>query len=95
MTVEESAEQFSGFANTAVRNATPDAVPDEALRTVLTAAIKLYAAKSEAAQAEIPPFAPDDVTPTEVVTLACAVIRGAGLNLFDVAMWFGRHAGGL
>ena len=95
MTSASAAEDFAALAMNAVRSGTPDAVSDEALRQVITATIKLYAAKAEAAQAEVVPFAPEDVTPTEVVTLACAVIRGAGLNLFDVAMWFGRQAGGL
>jgi hypothetical protein len=94
VTAEEAAENFAALAD-AARQGTLDAVPDDALRRVLTATIRLYAAKSEAAQAEIVPFAPEDVTATEAVTLACGVIRGAGLNLFDVAMWFGRSSGGL
>jgi hypothetical protein len=95
MTAEEAAEEFAALADAARHAGTLEAVPDNALRRVLTATIRLYAAKSEAAQAEVVPFAPEDVTPTEAVTLACGVIRGAGLNLFDVAMWFGRSAGGL
>jgi hypothetical protein len=95
VTAGEAAENFAVLAENAIRTANPDAVPDEALRRALTAAIRLYAAKAEAAQEEPVPFAPEDVTPTEVVVTACGIIRGAGLNLFDVAMWFGRATRGL
>jgi hypothetical protein len=30
------------------------------------------------------------VTPTEVVTVVSEMIRTAGLNLFDLSMWFRR-----
>ena len=88
----------AGFAQTieaALRDNTPDAIDDDAFRRAMTAMIRLYAAKAEDAGAELPPFAPDAVTTTEAVVLACAIIRAAGLNLFDVAMWFGRPSAGL
>lgn len=92
------AEGGAGFverARAAVAGGTPEAIADEDLQDVLTAAIRLYAAKAEATGTPPAAFAPDQVTPTEAVVLACAVIRGAGLNLFDVAMWFSRQTGGL
>ena len=67
-----------------------DAIPDDALRRVLTAAVKAYAAKAEAAEGEVAPFEADAVTATETAVAACAMIRAAGLNLFDIAMWFRR-----
>ena len=86
---------FIAATNAALAAGAPGQVSDEAMRAVLTAVIRLYAAKSERADAEPEPFAAESVTATEAVTLACAVIRGAGLNLFDVAMWYGRPAAGL
>ena len=86
---------FIAATNAALAAGTPEQVSDEAMRAMLTAVIRLYAAKSERADAEPEPFAADSITATEAVTLACAVIRGAGLNLFDVAMWYGRPASGL
>jgi hypothetical protein len=67
-----------------------DAIPDDALRRVLTSAVKAYAAKTEAAEGELAPFEADEVTATETAVTACAMIRAAGLNLFDIAMWFQR-----
>jgi len=95
MTGQEAATAFADQVNAALAAGAPDRVADDDLRRVITAAIRLYAAKSEMAGTELAPFSPEDVTVTEAVTLACGVIRGAGLNLFDVAMWFGRVAGGL
>src|ERR1041384_1735270 len=48
-----------------------EAIPDDALRQVLTAAVKAYAAKAEAIEVEFAPFEPDAVTATEVAVAAC------------------------
>ena len=39
------------------------------------------------------PFPEGEVTATESVVAACALIRAADLNMFDVAMWFHRAPG--
>ena len=59
------------------------------MQNVLAAAVKLYAAKIEQRGA-VKPFRDGAVTATEAVVTACALIRAADLNLFDVAMWFNR-----
>ncbi len=84
------AAAFDGAVATALRNGDAQAIPDDALRQVRTAAVKASAAKAEAVEAEFAPFEPDAVTATEVAVAACAMIRAADLNLFDIAMWFGR-----
>jgi hypothetical protein len=53
-------------------------------------AVKLYVAKAEATGAYPPPVTAERVTPTEVVTVVSEMIRAAGLNLFDLSMWFRR-----
>jgi hypothetical protein len=83
------AAEFSALVTAALQGGKPDTIPDEVLRQVLTAAVKAYAAKAEA-RGEFPPFEPDEVTATETVVTACAMIRAADLNLFDMAMWFRR-----
>ena len=64
------------------------------LRRILTAVVKAYAAQTEDAGREIPPFLDNSVTATEAVVAACAIIRAVDLNLFDVAMWFRRPVAG-
>lgn len=87
---DEIATAFYDVVATALRCGDLDAIPDEALRRVLTAAVKAYAAKAEMAEGELAPFEGDQVTATETAVAACAMIRAAELNLFDIAMWFGR-----
>ena len=90
---DDIAAEFSRLVTAALQRGELDAIPDDALRRVLTAAVKVYAAKAEAADGELAPFEADTVTATETVVTACAMIRAADLNLFDIAMWFQRPVG--
>jgi hypothetical protein len=85
---------FCTAVESALKRGAPQAISDEALRRVLTAAVRVYAAKAEDVGREIAPFLANTVTATETVTAACAMIRAADLNLFDVAMWFRRPVAG-
>jgi hypothetical protein len=87
---EEIATAFCDVVTAALRRGDIDAIPDAALRRVLTAAVKAYAAKAEAVEGECAPFEPGEVTATETAVAVCAMIRAAELNPFDIAMWFGR-----
>ena len=85
---------FCRAVDAALKRGELAAISDDALRRVLTAAVKIYAAKAEDAETEVPPFDKHDVTATEAVTAVCAMIRAVDLNLFDVAMWFRRPLSG-
>jgi hypothetical protein len=74
-------------------NAASLMISDAALQEVLTAAVKVYAAKVERRGHDVAPFAPGTVTATETVVTACGLIRAADLNMFDVAIWFHRPPG--
>ena len=65
-------------------------VSDAELQRVMTAAVRLYAAKAEG---DTPPavVTPALVTPTDIVVTVSALIRAVGLNLWDVSMWFNRE----
>ncbi len=88
--VTDIAAEFCDVVNASLRRGDLDAIDDAALRRVLTAAVKAYAAKAEAAGGEFAPFEAEAVTATETAVTACAMIRAADLNLFDIAMWFQR-----
>jgi hypothetical protein len=66
------------------------ALPAETVRTVVSAVTRLYASASAHAGAELPPLAPD-VSTTDALTLACALVRSQGLTPFEMAMWFSRE----
>lgn len=91
----DPAAAFCAAANAALKRGDHDSISDASLRRVLTAAVKLYAAKMDGQETEIAPFEKNRVNATETVVASCAMIRSAGLNLFDVAMWFRRSAAGL
>jgi hypothetical protein len=87
------ASEFCARAREALKRGTPDAITDKALQQVLTAAVKIYAAKVERRGHDVAPFTPGAVTATETVVTACGMIRAADLNMFDVAIWFHRPQG--
>lgn len=68
-------------------------IPPDDLQRALTACVKAYAARADRTGEEIAPFEASAVNATEAVTAACAMIRAVNLNLFDVALWFGREGG--
>jgi hypothetical protein len=84
---------FCASAEDALKNGKPDAVADESLQRVLSAAVRLYAAKSEDRAQELPPFGDKPVNATEAVTAICAIMRAADLNFFDLQMWYRRAPG--
>jgi hypothetical protein len=91
--LRRTAPDFCAAAHHALKRGEPDAISDKALQQVLTAAVKVYAAKVERRGHDVAPFAPGTVTATETVVTACGLIRAADLNMFDVAIWFHRPPG--
>jgi hypothetical protein len=84
---------FCATAREALKRGEPDAISDKTLQQVLSAAVKVYAAKVERRGHDVVPFPQHAVTATETVVTACAMIRAADLNMFDVAIWFHRPPG--
>ena len=81
---------FVEAAEQALRSGRLEQVTDAELERIMTAAVRLYAAKAESEGSSARPITPEEVTPTDVVVTASALIRSAGLNLWDVSMWFNR-----
>jgi len=81
---------FVAAAERALSAGQPGQVSDAELERVLTAAVRLYAAKTETDAPPAQPVTPSEVTPTEIVVTVSDLIRAAGLNLWDVSMWFNR-----
>jgi hypothetical protein len=57
---------------------------------ILTAAVRLYSAGSEAREREFPPLLGNAVAPTDAVVVACALLRAMELTPFELALWFER-----
>ena len=94
MAVEAETRTLGGdfvvAAERALETGKLDGVPDAELERVMTAAVRLYAAKAEG---DTPPAVVTSalVTPTDIVVTVSALIRAVGLNLWDVSMWFNRE----
>jgi hypothetical protein len=88
--VADCVSAFCASAEDALARGRPQDVPDESLQRVLSAAVRLYAAKSEDRAQELPPFGERPVNATEAVTAICAIMRAADLNFFDLQMWYRR-----
>jgi hypothetical protein len=86
----DSVSAFCAEVDGALETGKPDAVSDENLQRVLSAAVRLYAAKSEDRARELPPFGDKPVNATEAVTAICAIMRAADINFFDLQMWYRR-----
>ena len=83
-------DDFVAACERALEAGRPGEVSDADLARVMTAAVRLYAAKRDGGDASAPPIEADKITPTEIVVTVSDLIRSAGLNLWDVSMWFNR-----
>ena len=65
---------------------------EETVQQLMTAAVKLFAAKVEQEDRFFSPLlGPGSlVTPTDVVVTVSEILRAVNLNTFDLAMWFNR-----
>jgi hypothetical protein len=91
-TTARCGDDFVDAAERALASGDLDGVSNEDLERVMTAAVRLYAAKSETDNPPDTPITPEKVTPTDVVVSVSDIIKAAGLNLWDVSMWFRRGA---
>jgi hypothetical protein len=62
------------------------------IERAMSAAVKVYAARTEALAGETPapPVSAERVTPTEVVVAVSEMLRAVDVSLFDLAMWYRR-----
>jgi hypothetical protein len=67
-----------------------DVLTDQELAQVMTAVVKLYAARCEARGSFPAPLIAGRLNATEVATAASEMVRAVDLNMFDLSMWHGR-----
>jgi hypothetical protein len=83
-------DDFAAAADAALASGELDAVSFADIERVLTAATRLYAAKVEFASEFPAPITASRTTATDVVVTVSEMVKTAGLNLFDLSMWFRR-----
>src|SRR5258707_5447103 len=65
-------------------------VSDEAVAQILTAAIRLYVAKSDGEERTFPPIAgtrDSEMTPTELLSAVSAMVRALHLRTMELGLW--------
>ena len=82
-------DAFVEAAERALASGDTSRISSAEIERVMTAAVRLYAAKTEA-EGESPPVTPERVTPTDIVVTVSAMLRAAGMNIWDLSMWFRR-----
>jgi hypothetical protein len=93
--ISAAAGAFAAAAERALAAGDYSAIPAGDLARVMSAAVKLYAAGTEAAAGEVPmpPVSAERVTPTEVVVVVSEMLRAVDVSVFDLAMWYRRSGG--
>lgn len=84
---------FVRLAEEALSSGIRHSPADVGLQRVLSAAVRLYAARVEMEVGQAPPIASETVSPTDVVVTVSDMIRAVDINLFDLAMWYRRPQG--
>ena len=84
------ADAFVDVAERGLADGASSRISSSELERVLTAAIKLYAAKAEAEEQLPAPVSAEKITPTEIVLVVSELLRAADISLFDLAMWYRR-----
>jgi hypothetical protein len=83
-------DAFVAAAEAALASGELGRVSDAELARVMTAAVRLYAAKTDVDGNTPLPVEPEKLTPTDVVVTVSQLIRAVGLNLWDLSMWVQR-----
>src|ERR1700731_5163259 len=68
-------------------------VSDQAVAQILTAAIRLYVAKSDGEERTFPPIAghrDSEMTPTELLSAVSEMLRALHLGPMELALWYRR-----
>lgn len=92
---EPRAEIAAVLALAEKARAAPDDVAllhDDELTALLSAAVRLYAARTEALERFSPPIDAAKVSPTEALVTISEMIRAINVNMFDLSMWHERQA---
>jgi hypothetical protein len=92
--IEAASTDIHALARDLVRAGTAARVSDAAVARIMTAAIRLYAAKSDGEERTFSPVVRDDnepLTATEVLTAVSELLRALRLGPMELALWYRRR----
>lgn len=83
--VVDAAERLAADMQRGLAEGRFDIVPPDALRTLMTAACRLYSAQVEAGS-QLPPVT-GSVTSTDIMVTASGLLKAGNLAVFELGMW--------
>jgi hypothetical protein len=79
-----AAEQLAADIQRALKDGDHEVLSPETLKTLMTAACRLYSAQVEAGSEALPV---GEVTPTDIMVTASGLMRAGNLAVFELGMW--------
>ena len=91
--IEEAAARIDSESAALVKDGEASRVPDEAIAHLMTAAIRLYAARTDGEERTFRPLSGegDVVTPTEALTAVSEILRALHLGPMELALFYRRR----
>jgi hypothetical protein len=92
--IEDASERLFKDAIAAVEQNEAGLVSDDAVRRILTAAVKLYVAKTDGEERTFRPLTgskDEDITATEVLTVVAELLRAMRLGPMELGLWYRRR----
>ena len=92
--IDAAAPELLRASRELVENNEAGRVSDQAVAQILTAAIRLYVAKSDGEERTFPPIAGErdsELTPTELLSAVSEMLRTMHLGPMELALWYRRR----
>ena len=92
--IDRMAGDLLGASRELVETGQASRVSDEAVAQILTAAIRLYVAKSDGEERTFAPIAgrnDSELTPTELLSAVSEMLRAMRLGPMELALWYRRR----
>ena len=92
--IDAAAPELLRASRELVDNNEAGRVSDQAVAQILTAAIRLYVAKSDGEERTFPPIAGErdsEMTPTELLSAVSEMLRAMHLGPMELALWYRRR----
>jgi hypothetical protein len=94
--VDATAESLWALAERAIQGGEAGRISDQAVATLLTAALKLYVAKTDGEERTFRALRgtkDEAITATEVVSACSEILRALRLGPMELALWYRRRPG--
>jgi hypothetical protein len=92
--IDESSERLFADSLAAIKDGEASLISDAAVQRIMTAALKLYVAKSDGEERTFRPLTgpgDKDITATEVLSVVAELLRAMRLGPMELGLWYRRR----